>query len=146
MSNPDCFYCHSSDAVTTAPINGNPTWKCKSCGGLFSVVKRTPTTVTLGKATQMLAQYISMNIEKGLSAKDAVYNACRTLDIKLSSDRMDNLIDSIMKEQERLKEAKDLGMDVAAGQVIQKVDKDEHDEMLKKATFINDSFSVRRIK
>lgn len=146
MNTPSCFYCRSSDTVITAPINGCDTWKCRLCGGLFSAAKKTAVTTTLGKATKVFAQYIHMNIAKGMRTRDAVWSACKTLGINLPEENLHNLILSVEEEQQRLIEAKDMGLDVAAGQVVQQVDADEHDEMIKNATFVNDSFSVRRIK
>jgi hypothetical protein len=143
---PNCVYCSSSNIVTTAPINGNPTWKCVPCGGLFSAIKRSPVTTTLGHATKLFAEYINANIASGMLTRDAVFNACRTLGINLSDEKLHNLIVSVEEEQQRLIEAKDMGMDVAAGQVIQQVDPEEHDEMRKKAIFVNDSYSVKRVK
>ena len=82
---PNCVYCNSSgsDIVRTAPINGNPTWKCVKCGGLFSAIKRNPVTTTLGTATKLFTNLIYENMKRGMITRDAVFNACRTLGINL---------------------------------------------------------------
>jgi len=136
----------SLSVITFSPSFIKATWKCIPCGGLFSAIKRSPVTTTLGHATKLFAQYINANISNGMKTRDAVFNACRTLGINLSDEKLHNLIKSVEEEQQRLIEAKDMGMDVAAGQVIQQVDPEEHDEMRKKAIFVNDSYSVKRIK
>ena len=59
---------------------------------------------------------------------------------------MHNLIISVEQEQQRLVAAKDDGLNVAAGQVVQVVDPDEHEEMLKNTQFVNDTYSITHLK
>lgn len=83
------------------------------------------------QVAKVFTGHIKKLMSEGKTAKEAVYHSCNILGIKLDEEKFDNLVNTIEKEQIRLKEEIEKGNKVSEnGLIIEKVHDDDYKEVI----------------